>query len=239
MDANTPSVIDRMQLMVDQWDSENDRRVIFLSCYQMMTANMLQAVADQEFEDPVWVTKLLHDFADYYFTALDAYNSGQPHTPAIWKMTFEAAQRPRTHVLQHLVLGVNAHINYDLVFVIYDILHEEWPQLSAADRQMRYRDHCHVNEIIYQTIDCVQDKVVERYSPAMDIVDKVFLTVDEWLLYRLISKWRDQVWTNAERLMQCSELESADVRQLVEDRSVLRARGLLFDNGVLGLRHVF
>lgn len=239
MNSDTVSVVDRMQCLIDEWESARDHRVIFLSCYAMMTRNMLIAVENGEFEDNEWVSILLHRFADYYFDALSAYNAQQPHTPAVWKLTFDASRRSRIHVLQHLLLGVNAHINYDLVFVIYDILHYEWSHLSPKEIQLRYRDHCHVNDVIYETIDRVQDEVVERYSEAMDIVDTIFLTVDEWLLYRLISNWREQVWDNAARLMQGTELEASDLRKVVGDRSVLRGQAILLQRGIFGLRHIF
>lgn len=232
------SVVDQMHEIITGWGETQDSRAIFLSCYAMMTQNMLIAIDNDEFHDCEWVNTLLHRFADYYFDALNAYDDHN-ETTAVWQLTFDAAQRPRTHVLQHLLLGVNAHINYDLVFTIFDMLNEHWVNLSPEDIQRRYQDHCHVNEVIYRTIDAVQDDVVERHSSAMDIIDKVFLTLDEWLLYRLICGWREQVWQDATQLMQCTELEAPDVRRLVEYRAVQRGEAILLKHGIFGLRRVF
>jgi len=228
-----------MQQLIDGWEAPGDRRAIFLACYAMMTRNMLSAVESGQFEDGEWVYTLLNRFADYYFDALNAYDQAQPAAPAVWKLTFDAARRPQIHVLQHLILGVNAHINYDLVFVIHELLNAVWSTLPPALAQSRYRDHCRVNEIIYRTIDSVQDQIVERYSPSMSLVDAALLRADEWLLGRLIRGWREQVWQDATRLMAGDDQAASGVRQAVETRALRRGQAILLEHGLLGLRFVF
>ncbi len=212
----------RMAGLIRGWEAAGDRRAIFLSCYAMMTRNMLTALDSAGFHDPAWVRDLLERFADYYFRALELAERGDPATPAAWRLVFEAAAAGRGHVLQHLLLGVNAHINYDLVLCLDDVLAAEWPALSPAARQARYEDHCHVNDVIIRTIDAVQDQVVERYAPMMEVVDAAFGPLDEWLIGRTIAHWRDDVWQHAlERLAQ-PEAGREAVRIRVEDDSVAR-----------------
>ncbi|MBZ0299601.1 MAG: DUF5995 family protein [Anaerolineae bacterium] len=230
------SVVDRMQIQIDLWDAVLDRRSIFLTCYAMMTRNMLVAAEAGEFRDGLWVSALLHHFADYYFDALERHDRQQADTPAVWRLTFEASGNPRLHVLQHLFLGVNAHICYDLVFALRDMIGPEWAHLSPVQRQARYEDHCHVNEIIYQTINRVQDQVIERYSPAMDLVDKLFFSLDEWMIYRMIANWREQVWRDAAQLVACStDSESGPVCQRVEAHVLNYASAILGERGLPGL----
>ena len=52
------------------------------------------------------------------------------------------------NVLQNLLLGINAHINYDLVLTIYDMPAPEWERLTEEQRRRRFQDHCTVNVII-------------------------------------------------------------------------------------------
>jgi len=61
-------------------------------------------------------------------------------------------------VLQNLLLGVNAHVNYDLTFAVVDLLAPEWAGLSEAERRARYEDFCQVNRIIAETVDEVHEK---------------------------------------------------------------------------------
>jgi len=212
-------IITQMQALIQQWHDTSDQRAVFLSCYQMMTSNMLQAVEVHEFNDAAWVDRLLHHFADYYFIALAGYETDPAQAPRVWQMTFESTRNPRTLALQKLLLGVNAHINYDLVFTLVDLLRPEWASLSASQRQARYADHCHVNEIIARTIDSVQDQVLEPAMPVMEIVDRVFGSLDELLISRLITQWREAVWENAVHLLETDdpEAQAALVAQIERD----------------------
>ncbi len=189
-----------MLAVAKKFESEEDNRTIFLYCYSMMTGNMLKAIEQDKFNDNKWVNKLLHRFAEYYFDALSCYDCGDA-TPAVWKEVHVAAATKKLHVIQHLLLGVNAHINYDLVLSLYDLLAPEWNDLSEEMREKRYQDHCLVNEIIGNTIDKVQDEVVEKYSPLMKVVDRIMGRLDENLLLRLISEWRDSVWQHTLELL--------------------------------------
>lgn len=199
MEVNN-SVVDKMMETVKKFEANKDNRTIFLHCYSMMTANMLLAIEQNKFHDTQWVNQLLNRFADYYFNALTCYDCGQ-ETPTVWKEVHKAAASKKLHVIQHLLLGVNSHINYDLVLTLYDMLSPEWADLSDEMRVKRYQDHCLVNLIIGETIDKVQDEVVEKYSPSMDVIDKLMGRLDEFLLLKLITAWRDKVWDHTQELL--------------------------------------
>lgn len=220
----------RMQSLLDQWEPLSDRRAIFLSCYLRMTRNMLDSLGKSVFNDPAWVNNLLEHFAGYYFNALDAYHGNPTASPAIWQQTFNAVADPRTRPLQHLMLGVNAHINYDLVLTLIDVLEPEWPALTPSQRLQRYADHCQINQIIAQTIDEVQDEVLERYSPAMDLIDRAFGRMDEFLVARLISGWRDQVWQQVMQWVETTSPSQQDsLLQQVETACVRRGQLIQLD----------
>ena len=235
MDRDEP-VVARMQALITHWEAVKDQRAVFLGCYSLMTRNMLAAIASEDFEDNAWVDSLLRHFAEYYFEALNAYEGSQNDTPRVWNIAFDAARNSHTHVLQNLILGVNAHINYDLVFALDDLLSPEWQGLSDEQRQMRYRDHCHVNNIIFQTIDSVQDQIIERYSMGMEVADFVLGPLDEWMTSRLISLWRDEVWEYATKLIETCEQERREaLQQLIEQRTIRRAHSILGEEGIRGL----
>lgn len=213
-----------MRQLAEDWDRQDDDRAIFLHCYYRMTDNMLVAIEEGRFHDAQWVSQLLHRFAEYYFDALTCYDCGDP-TPAIWKYTHQRAREGRLHTLQHLLLGINAHINYDLVLTLHEILAPEWPHLSAAAKKERYEDHCLVNTIIAETIDEVQDEVIERYSPGMDWVDKLLGRLDEKLIALLITRWRNRVWDQALDFCACASAQKEkDLRQELEAEVMETAR---------------
>lgn len=203
------SVMYQMQTLIEQWEDARDGRALFLRCYRMMTGNVMEVVNLREFHDPTWVDKLLHHFADYYFIALQAYEQDPRRAPRVWQLAHHAARDSEITALQKLLLGVNAHINYDLVLTLVDLLGSEWNHHSAQDRDRRYKDHCRINDIIGQTIDAVQDQVIEPEMPFMGLVDRLLGPVDEILISRLIIQWREDVWTNAGRLL---ALDGVDAR---------------------------
>ena len=200
---------------------------------------MLLAIQAGQFYDQDWVGELLHRFADYYFTALAANDQKSTSVPAVWSIAFEAARDPNTQTIQNLLLGVNAHINYDLVLTLVDLLQSEWEQLGEQKRQQRYADHCQVNEIIGSTIDTVQDQVIEPLDPGLGWVDKLFGNTDEWLISKLISRWREEVWQKTIQHLENSK--PGDREQLLQEigtTTLQRSNAILLKQGLVGLREL-
>ena len=231
------TITERMIQQTQQWEDAADRRAIFLTCYKQMTQNMLVGLNENAFADAAWVSELLHHFADYYFVALDAYETGSPDIPAVWQQAHDTANQTQPHVLQNLFLGVNAHINYDLVLTLVDLLQDEWMQMTPKQRESRYHDYCVINDVIACTIDAVQDDVVERWSPMMDVVDKMLGRLDERLVTQLITNWRQHVWQQAVSMMEAPQ-EQENLRRQIERETRQRADAVLFRDGWKSLRHL-
>ena len=199
------AVVAQMQSLIQKWEELADQRSIFLRCYMMMTHNMRDAVQQDEFRDPGWVDHLVDHFAGYYFVALEAYEQNPAAAPPVWQLAHQAARDPQVVALQNLLLGVNAHINYDLVLTLVDMLKPEWGKLTDSQQDDRYVDYCHVNEVIGCTIDAVQDQVLEPAMPVMDLIDRLCGSLDERLISSLLANWRENVWSNAVRLLETAE----------------------------------
>ena len=219
-------VLDRMDLLIEGWKSSNDSRRVFLSCYRLMTGNMLIALDKEVFHDPEWINTLLHRFANYYFDALNCYDCGET-TSKVWHEVHLHTAEKELRDVQYLLMGVNAHINYDLVLTLYDMLHQDWNNLNIKQQLLRYQDHCKVNEIIADSIDAVQDELLSPSDPMMSWIDKAFGRVDEYLLSRLITSWRQEVWDQACTLMASADKDEQErIRQKLES-SVLKRNNLI------------
>lgn len=224
----TDQVVQQMVTRAQNWETAGDKRYIFLRCYSMMSANMAVAIQEGRFAHSSWVATLMLRFADYYFDALEHYDQNPVQAPAVWRQVHDVARLPDMHVLQNLLLGVNAHINYDLPLALYDCLHGEWAGLDETTKRSRQNDHETVNQIIGDTIDAVQDTVVEPLSPTMALVDRLMGRMDEWLLSQLITAWRHDVWNVALQLLSASdESRRQTIRQEQELRVMERAERLL------------
>lgn len=220
-----PSTLARMTALITTWDAHADQRAIFLRCYRMMTNNMLAALAGGEFSDGAWVDRLLRRFADYYFRAVADYERDRAAAPRVWQVAHDAASQQGLWALQKLLLGVNAHINYDLVLTLVELLQAEWVELTEVQRDARYADYCHVNDIIARTIDAVQDQILEPAMPLLAVLDRLLGRMDERLISRLLTGWRDEVWREAMLILQTSDADARTrIIQQVEARALREGR---------------
>ncbi len=230
------ALLGRMKTSVDTWETNGDRRAIFLACYALMTHNMLDGINAGRFDDNDWVYRLVHNFAEYYFIALEAYERNTGWLPDVWRQAHDLTRAPEMPPLVHLLLGVNAHINCDLVLVLDDMLRDEWDDLTLQMSQPRLDDYLLVNTIIGETIDSVQDHVLKRYSPAMGVVDVAFGRLDEWCTARLIRNWRHDVWKQAVTLIQAKDAQTRMTLRRQVDVLALRRMNLVVAGGAFGVR---
>ncbi len=223
-------LLDRMNTQAAHWEQQGDQRCHFQRCYGMMSANMVQAIADGYFHDAAWVERLMLRFADYYYDALHLYDQQSDRTPPVWKQAHDATRHRRLHILQRLLLGINAHINYDLPLALCDCMRDEWHTADANARQHRYEDHEMVNHIIAETIDAVQNNIIEPRSIVMAVIDRLMGRVDEWLLAKLIRSWRTDVWHVAVQLLEAdSDKQREYIRRAQEARVLARGRDLILE----------
>ncbi|MCZ7556896.1 MAG: DUF5995 family protein [Bacteroidia bacterium] len=188
------TLVYEMDRQLAAWTADADRKAVFLGCYTMMTKNMYAAVAREEFMDAAWVRRLLERFAHYYFDALRVYVNNPDQALHVWRMAHDAARTPSVTPVQLLFLGVNAHINYDLVLAVEELLAPDWRELHGAQREARFDDYSQVNAIIARTIDAVQDDVLSPAMPSLGVVDALMGRLDELLISTLLTRWRDDVW---------------------------------------------
>lgn len=131
------AVVASMQQRLDDLPSRLAHQRVFLSTYLRTTQAVGDAVADGTFEDPAWVEQWDAVFADLYLHALDAELVGGV-VPRPWRLAFGAsAELPP---LRHVLLGINAHVNYDLPQALLSVISDaDFAQPSVMGR--RRRDH--------------------------------------------------------------------------------------------------
>lgn len=221
--AMPAATLHQMRTQICTWESQQDQRAIFLRCYAMMTENMLAALEANRFQHPTWMPRLLRQFADYYFQALYAYEQTPQSSPSVWFLAHHHASFPDALAVRNLILGVNAHINYDLALTLVDLLASEWAQLSPSHRQMFHADYNMVNQIIAETTDAVQDQVVEPQDQWAAWVDTLMGPMDEWLISRFVTLWRDQTWETAVQILEAPPSQREAYRVQLEHEAIQRA----------------
>ena len=158
----------------------------FALLYLRTTEGMRDANAAGEFSDPeFWDTEVIPTFADYYLDAYAAWAAGDHRDvdPA-WRIAFRADPGKLT-CTQLIYLGINAHVNNDLAFMI----EEMGPRYT-------YRDHLHVDAVLAnRTRPVVYPEIQRDLCPGL-FTETIPPTAD-----RDIVAWRELAWDNAQRLL--------------------------------------
>ena len=154
-----------MTTLVDQWEAAHDRRAIFLGCYRLMTRNMLDAIEAGRFHDDVWVSNLLHRFCRLLLSALDLYEQASQATPPVWKLAFDATRDEDVRRCS-ICCWASTRTSISIWFLaLRSTRSRNGPTLRPEQRAQRHADHELVNRIIGETVDAVQDQVIDRHAP--------------------------------------------------------------------------
>src|SRR5262245_7679243 len=149
-------VIGEMTRRFDALARRCDHDAIFALVYLRTTEEYRDTADSIGYGDVASVTREDALFADYYFRAFDAYHD--PHAeprsvPPAWQIAFDSASARTLSAQGNAFLGVSAHIQRDLPFVLYD--------LYAQGHPVTYEDHTLVNEFLAQ-VDAAPE-LIERF----------------------------------------------------------------------------
>lgn len=208
-------VVARMTRRWQALDAACDHRAVFALTYLRTTEAFLQTIRDQRrfFRHRRWVIWEDALFADYYFRAFDRYARGKP-VPDAWRVAFDAAGGGKTNAGHDVFLGMNAHIQRDLPYVLAKV------GLRTPAGRSRKPDHDRVNRILTTVIDPVEDEIARRYDPVFTLADAKPSPVEELGALELLKSWREGAWRNAERLLNAeTKAERRQVAQSIEMQS--------------------
>lgn len=193
---------------------------VFANVYELTTEEYRRAVEDPDFfDDNAFVNHEDAVFADYYFEAYDDfYKPNLEDAPPAWRIAFHAADEKYVTGMGNILLGMNAHINRDLPFVLHAI------GLTKEDGTSRKSDHDKVNLILNEVAKYAMAETAARYDPSIDDGDVPGTTVDETAFMGLVQEWREEAWRKAELLRDAPTLdEKLSVAQYIEDEAALKA----------------
>lgn len=193
----TSPVIDTAEGLLEELRREalaagarDDRGGYFAALYALMTERVCRGLSEGRFREPERLQVLTCHFAARYLSALRAYREGGT-PPKSWQIAFDAGDRWRPIILQHLLLGMNAHINFDLGISAAQISE----QSSLQDVEADFNE---INAILAELLGDVQDRL-GRVSPWMRILDFVGGRKDEVIVNFSMRHARDAAWKVAER----------------------------------------
>ena len=204
-------VLHRMQQVLDAIPAELPHRRFFAGTYLRTTRAVGDAVDQAFFEDPEWVERWDAAFADLYLDAA----TDEASAPRPWRLAFAApGGLPQ---LRHVLLGINAHINYDLPQALLAVISDDDfadPVLIAR----RQRDHQRIDGVLSARVGQEDSEFID-----WTLLDRLILPLNHRASRRFLAESRRKVWHNTEQL-QLARLAGPDAyRRRLAELEVLSA----------------
>jgi hypothetical protein len=151
-----PTTIDevlvRLNALLDDAVRKGVRIGYFVALYERVTSNVRRAlIAGNVFDDGQRMEQLDVVFANRFLEAWDQHVGGETPTES-WAVAFRALDDPGVLVVQHLMLGMNAHINLDLGVAAATVA--PTPDALAALRA----DFMRINDVLARLVRMVEDR---------------------------------------------------------------------------------
>ena len=216
------AVIREMRRRFDRLAAACDHDSIFALSYLRTTEEYRRTIEDGTFfEDTAFVNHEDAVFARYYFEAADAWAAGRrAEVPPAWAIALQAADQRSMPASGNLSLGINAHVQRDLPFVLAGI------GLVKPDGSSRKEDHDRVNVFLNRVTDGLIAEIAARFDPTADDRD-LPTSIDDIGIFQIIPTWREIAWRNAERLATAPDARArAIVAQDIERYAASQAEGL-------------
>jgi uncharacterized membrane protein len=192
--AGVSSVIEDMQTRLDRLPTGSGLRE-FLATYQRTTAAVGKAVLGDVFEDPDWVEEWDVAFARLYLDAFDAHVAGGGAVPRPWRLAFDApADLP---ALRQVLLGINAHVNYDLPQALLAVITDA-DFADPARLASRQRDHEAIDGVLAGRV-AAEDAELSAVS-TRSLLDRVLQPLNRRASRRFLKEARQKVWHNTHEL---------------------------------------
>ena len=199
--ASIGEVVEQLQRRIDVLEPDQVHRRTFLTTYQRTTQAVGDAVENAYFEDPEWVVRWDVAFADLFLVAHDDDQTSRAVVRP-WRLAFQAD--PNLPTIVHLLLGMNAHINYDLPQATLEVITDQDFQ-DPVLIQRRRRDHERIDMILARRVTA-EDQAI---GGPRRLVDRLLTPANRLSSQRFLREARQKVWLNVAEL-QRARLEGAD-----------------------------
>jgi hypothetical protein len=195
--APLPETIDgvllRLNGLLDQAIRDGRRIGYFVALYERVTSNVRHALlAGNVFDDGPRMERLDVIFANRFIEAWEQHAAGGKPTES-WAVAFARLDDPGPLVVQHLMLGMNAHINLDLGIAAAMVAPTR-PQLEAL-----HADFNRINDVLSRLVKMVEVQLTTICPPLSRLAD--LATVEERIFDFGMAASRDIAWKLAQELV--------------------------------------
>jgi Family of unknown function (DUF5995) len=183
--------IDEVVRTLDQvitWATQEESTIgYFAVLYKRSTVAIRQALNDGKFYDPPLMERFDAVFAGRYFDALNAYFYPDEYPGGLtlpWEVAFVRQELGHSTMLQHMMAGLNAHINFDLGLATAKMVPNS---LQAFEHDFNL-----INAIVATQIRGMLDEV-QKLSPGVLWIRRA-IPDEVGLIKQVLIKFRQSGW---------------------------------------------
>ena len=195
--AGIGALVRRMEGLLEPLEARGDPARFFLATYLRTTRAVAEELERGGFRDPAWVERWDVAFAGLYLDAVDDTQAGR-RPPEPWAVAFGAGARDDLAPLRHVLLGMNAHINYDLAQSLLAVI----PSRDFDDPGLladRRADHEHIDQVLVARVGA-EDTELEALSGPRSRSDRLLQPLNRLATKRFLRESRAKVWANTRLL---------------------------------------
>ncbi len=221
---NIDKIIEKLTDIIDKSIQTKSRQGYFAALYRKVTIRIKEGIADNFFDNGERMERFDVIFANRYLTASETYQNHDKPSQS-WQYAFQVDKQWWPIVLQHLLLGMNAHINLDLGIAAAKV---------APGEELRnlHNDFNKINTILAELVGGVKEELAEIW-PILRILNRYLGSVETALINFSMEKARDHAWSVAERLAPLPESEQTDKINEMDAEMALFARVIRYP-GLIG-----
>ena len=190
-DPRYDPTIDALDQIMRRCARDGERAGYFPAMYLAVTQTVRRRAEGGTFASAGGMERFVCAFAGRYLDAHDAWRASGSMA-ASWRLAFDASRQWRPIILQHLLLGMNAHINLDLGVTAATIAEPGALDAVRADFDA-------INDVLGELVDGCQN-ALGQVSPWLGLADRIGHRNDESLIRFSLRAARNQAWSVANRL---------------------------------------
>jgi len=212
-------VLVQLNFIIDTARRRGSADGYFAALYRRVTETVKIRIAQGAFADGPRMARFDVAFASRYVGAWHQHERGETPTSA-WAVALSCGTSFWPVVMQHLLLGMNAHINLDLGIVAAEIS----PGASIQDLK---RDFDAINQLLADLVGDVTNRMGTIW-PGVRLLVKAGGGLDEELVNFSLSRAREAAWDVATTLAAEPDVSRrAVIIQGVDNVATLLGRGVL------------
>ena len=204
-------VIAQLDQVIERCLREGTRLGYFAMLYRDVTMRVREGIAAGRFEDGSRMERLDVIFASRYLQALYEYWAGKQPS-ASWLVAFEGARHWSPIIMQHLLLGMSAHINLDLgIAAAQTAPGDQLPDLE--------KDFNEITNLLAEMIHGME-KRIEKVSPWFRLIDHIGGRTNEQICGFGMEQGRNLAWLTAQEM---ANLTGEELSQKIQETDQIGA----------------